>query len=80
MQSYKFNYRKRLFWKSIKASGHKYYQDVNRMDIYHTDGSITSLAEWAKYDLFLGTDWVLFTKKQMEKESGQEVKLAHEVE
>lgn len=80
MSSYIFQYRKRLLWKSIKASGHKYYSDMNRMDVYHTDGSITSIAEWSKYDLKLGTDWVLFTKKQMEKESGQQVKLAHEVE
>jgi hypothetical protein len=76
MQSYKFTHRKRWFWKSIKASGHKYYPEMDRMDVFHVDGSITSLAQWSKYDLKLGTDWVLFTKKQMEKESGQRIDLA----
>lgn len=55
--------------------GHQYQKDIDRMDAYHTDGSITSIAKWSKYDLHLGTDWVLFTKKQMEKESGQDIKL-----
>lgn len=56
--------------------GHKYHPDLNRMDVYHEDGSITSIANWGKYDLRLGNDWVLFTKKQMEKESGQKIDLA----
>lgn len=46
------------------------------MDVYHVDGSITSISQWSKYDLRLGTDWVSFTKKSMEKESGQQVQLA----
>jgi hypothetical protein len=75
---YKFKYRKSngLFWKIIVATGHKYYSEMDRMDVFHVDGSITSLAQWSKYDLKLGTDWVLFTKKQMEKESGQRIDLA----
>ena len=76
MNSYKFKFRKFLFKKSISAVGHKYQAELNRMDVFHVDGSITSLASWSKYDLFLGTDWVLYTKKQMEKESGQKIELA----
>jgi hypothetical protein len=76
MSTYKFVYRRKLLWKSLKATGHRLDKELNRMDIFHEDGSITSLSQWSKYDLKLGTDWVLFTKKQMEKESGQDVKLA----
>jgi hypothetical protein len=76
MNSYKFKYRKLLIKKTINAIGHKFSPDLNRMDVYHVDGSITSIANWSKYDLFLGTDWVLFTKKQMEKEAGQKIDLA----
>lgn len=75
MNQYKFNYRKRFFWRTKNAIGHKYYQDSNRMDVFHPDGSITSICNWSNYDLHLGQDWVLFTKKQMEKESGQNVNL-----
>lgn len=75
MNSYVFSFRRWFFWKKIKAIGHRYDSNSNRMDVYHTDGSILSLADWNKYDLKLGTDWVLFTKKQMEKESGQKIDL-----
>lgn len=76
MNSYKFKYKKFFFYKSIKSIGHKYLPDLNRMDVFHEDGSITSIANWSKYDLRLGTDWVAFTKSQMEKESGQKIDLA----
>jgi hypothetical protein len=75
MNSYKFKYKKGWFYKTIQASGHKYYQDLNRMDIFHIDGSITSIGEWDKCDLKLGQDWLLFTKKDMEKQSGQKIDL-----
>lgn len=73
---YKFKYKKYFFWKTIKAIGHRYDKDIDRMDIYHTDGSITSVPKWSQYHLILGTDWVLYTKKQMEKEAGQSIPLA----
>lgn len=72
---YKFKYKKRLFWSSVKAAGHQYDKDSDRMDIYHADGTITSLAHWSKYDLRLGKDWVEATKAQMEKEAGQPIKM-----
>ena len=76
MNSYKFKFKKTLFTKTIKAVGHRWDKESDRMDVYHENGSITSIAEWRKYTLYLGTDWVLFTKKQMEKESGQKIDLA----
>ena len=42
---------------------------------FFKDGSIISLSEWSKYDLKLGQDWLLRTKKDMERESGLDIKL-----
>lgn len=72
---YKFKYKKGLIGRTIVACGHRYDKEMNRMDVYHLNGAITSIAEWHKYTLHLGTDWVLFTKTRMEKESGQKVDL-----
>lgn len=72
---YVFAYKKRLFYRRIKAMGHKYIPEMDRMDVYHQNGSITSLAKWSKYDLRLGTDWVLFTKDQIQQETGNPVTL-----
>jgi hypothetical protein len=76
---YAFRYKKKFFSKVIKAVGHRWDKDSDRMDVYHLNGSITSIAKWSTYNLYLGTDWVLFTKNAMEKESGQNVKLAVDV-
>ena len=72
--SYSFKYRNGFFWKKEAVIGHQLNPDLNRMDLFLEDGSIRSIGEWSKYDLVLGTDWVLFTKKKMEEESGQEIK------
>lgn len=72
---YIFKYKKGLLWKSIKASGHRLTPEIDRMDVYLEDGSIYSIGMWSKCDLKLGLDWVLSQKKQMEKESGQDIKL-----
>lgn len=78
MKTYSFKYKKTagLFWKKIKATGHRFDKDIDRMDVFHENGAISSIGQWSKYDLELGADWVLYTKEQMEKESGQQVKLA----
>lgn len=76
MNWYNFKYKKFLMWRTIKAIGHRYDHDHKRMDVYHVNGAITSIPEWEKYTLYLGTDWVLFTKKQMEREAGQKIDLA----
>lgn len=73
--NYVFKYRRKIITKKLKAVGHKYLADLNRMDVFHENGSITSIPKWSDCYLFLGTDWVLYTKKQMEKESGQQISL-----
>lgn len=75
MSCYKFKYKRFFLFRTIKAVGHRYDRDLQRMDVYHANGAITSIPAWHKYTLFLGVDWVLFTKKQMEKEAGQKINL-----
>ena len=78
MNTYKFKFKKGFFWKVIKSVGHNLHQDLDRMDVFEEDGSIYSISSWSKYDLFLGIDWVLFTKKKMEKDSGHQISIALE--
>lgn len=54
--TYRFRYKRRFFTKTIVASGHRWHQESDRMDVYHKDGSITSIAEWKKHTLYLGTE------------------------
>ena len=50
-------------------------QNLSRMVLYFPNGSLKTIALWENCELELGTDWVLFTKNRMEKESGQDIKL-----
>jgi len=75
MKSYIMKVKKNWFWQSYRVVGHNLNIELNRMDLFFEDGSLKSLAEWSKYDIELGVDWVLFTKKQMETEAGQPVQL-----
>lgn len=68
-----------LLWHRVKIIGHKATPELDRMDLYHKNGSITSISGWSKCDLRLGKDWVLATKELMEKESGQDVKLNKDI-
>jgi hypothetical protein len=73
--TYRFRYTKGFLWRSLLAIGHKLDEQLDRMDVFHEDGSITSISRWSTCDLKLGTDWVLSTKDAMEKEACTEVKL-----
>ena len=73
--SYIFKYKRRFFWHKKKVAGHTYLKDMDRMDIFFEDGSVYSISQWSKYDLILGVDWVLYTKKQMEKESASKINI-----
>ena len=75
MNSYVFRYRKKYLWSKIKnVSGHKLEGDT--MVLYLSNGGIRTIREWSKYEVNLGADWVLYTKNNMEKESGVNLKLA----
>lgn len=78
MDSYVFKYQRigRHFLEKIKdCVGHRYDQGQDKMVVYFKDGSLREIVRWKDCGIYLGTDWVLFTKKNMEKESGQPVKL-----
>ena len=76
--TYTFKYKRFpiQFWRRIKkVVGHNLELEQNRMIVYKEDGSIIGIGNWSKMSMKLGVDWVLFTKDQMERESGQSVKL-----
>ena len=72
---YKLKFRKGLFWKTKMVIGHLLIKETDRMDLFLEDGSILSIGSWSKYDMVLGADWVAETKKKMEEQSGQDIKL-----
>ena len=49
--------------------------DRNKMVLWFEDGGLKTISNWHDCELKLGTDWVLATKSNMEKESGQQIKL-----
>ncbi len=110
--TYKFAYRRRIFWKTVEVAGHgvvtRIVRDANgqrvpmgfgkdgqplrnengevlyqteyddrqdKMVLYFPDGSIREIKEWSKCEVRLGIDWVLFTKKRIEKAIGQPIEL-----
>ncbi len=72
---YKFKVKKNFFWKNYTVIVHSYFKEWDRRDRYFEDGGILSFGSWKNYDLRLGTDWVLATKKKMEEESGTNINL-----
>jgi len=67
-ESYVVEYRKRFFWKKVIVRGHGLDKTIDRMDLYTLDGGILSLANWSKYDMRLGNDWVVFTERNKIKQ------------
>ena len=45
------------------------------MQLFFSNGSIMEIKDWNKCEIFLGADWVIYTKNQMERETGQNIKL-----
>ena len=77
--SYVFKYRRRFFWKKIKAVGHYYEADMDKMTVYLEKGGLISIPRWKEYYVSLGDDFTLYTKKQMETQSGQKVDLKRDI-
>ena len=73
--TYTFKYRKGWFWKKEQVVGHRFDATSDHMDLWFQDGTIKSIGSWSKCDLELGKDWILFTKSQMEDETGHDIKL-----
>lgn len=78
---YKFNYKRKFFWRSVEVVGHSLERsqdgtyNSNRMVLYYENGGIEVLPNWSQCSLRLGVDWVLAQKEAMEKEAGGPVKL-----
>jgi hypothetical protein len=53
--------------------GHRFESDQDKMVLYFEDGSLREIKGWRSCELKLGVDWVLATKKLIEKEAGQEI-------
>jgi hypothetical protein len=78
METYKMKYRRSgsWLWSCMKnLIGHRYDSSTNKMVFYFANGSLREVAEWNNCECFLDTDWVIWTKKQMEKEAGQTIPL-----
>ncbi len=71
--TYKFKYRRSIFYRSFKVVGHGFNKELDRMSLYFQDGSTREIARWSKCDCKLGPDWALAVKKQMEKKAGQSI-------
>jgi len=71
---YKFFYKRFLFWSSETVVGHK-LEDNNSMTLYYEDGGIKTIPDWSKYALRLKADWVLAVKKNMDNQTGMDIKV-----
>ncbi len=74
---YKFKFRRKTWlpFRGITVVGHRYDQSQDKMILYFPDGSVQEIANWAKCEVKLGTDWVLAQQKSMEKQAGQPIPL-----
>lgn len=72
---YILKYKKGWFWKKVVVIGHNYDAAQDKMILFFEDGGVREISEWRKCEIKLGQDWVLARKKQMEAESGVDVKL-----
>lgn len=71
--TYKFKYKRRLFFRSFKVIGHSYNKELDRMALHFQNGSIRELPKWSACECLLGSDWALAVKEEMERKSGQEI-------
>lgn len=74
--TYKFKYKRSVFWKSVHVIGHDYNKSQDKMVVYFEGGALKEIKDWSSCELFLGLDWVLFIKKDMEQKAGQPVMLS----
>lgn len=65
MNSYEVKYRKTgaTTWETALVLGHKYESEFNKMSLFMADGTQLILAEWSKYDMFLGLDFMAMRKQ-----------------
>lgn len=69
---YKFKWKRWLFWQQRMVVGHKLEDGM--MVLFMEDGGLETIPEWSKCKLKLGADWSLAVKKNMENQSGVDIK------
>lgn len=70
-----YKYLSSWFWKKIIVTGHSYQKELDKMVFFKKDGSIQEVPLWSKYHVKLGPDFLIAQKKQIEQETGVDVKL-----
>lgn len=73
MESFKFQWKSRWFWKTRVVVGFGYQRESDRMTLNLPDGGLYEIANWSKYDCFLGSDFFRIQHAKMEKEAGQAI-------
>jgi len=56
--------------------GHKLDQTQDKLVFYYRNGSLREVCRWSTCEMNLGTDWVLWTKDQLAKKTGTDIKLS----
>lgn len=74
MHKYIFAFKRFLFWQQREIVGHK-LEDNNTMVLYFSNGGIETIPNWNNYKMKLGADWALSVKKNMETQTGVDVKV-----
>ena len=72
---YRLKYKRKgqWFWRAFNGvKGHNL--NGNTLDVFFVDG-IRTIHSWDQCDMKLGSDFMLFQKEQMEKESGLNIKV-----
>ena len=75
---YRFKFKRKWFWKSIRVVGHSLDQTQDKIVLFKKDGSVEEIPHWKDCSVRLGTDWVLSVKTNMEKQSGQKINVNQE--
>jgi hypothetical protein len=73
--TYRFSYRRRLFWRTFVVIGSKHEPQNDKMVLFFPDGGLREIARWSRCEARLGADWVAAMKKQMEAQAGQSIPL-----
>lgn len=69
---YKITFKRLGFFskkQSVIVKGHNYDATTDKLVLFFPNGTIREVARWKDCEVFLGEDWVLATKKEMEKEA-----------
>lgn len=58
-KTYRFKWRRRLFWHSVEAITHRYDSHQDKLCIFrHPGGGLMEIKNWSQCEARLGTDWV----------------------